>query len=260
MILKGKTNDWPEFAEEMIRRFFQNTNINIYIGQSINAQCQMKKDRIRSIDLVLIYDAIVGAYVAWDTVIHQNLHAGEKVMFSIGKILLRNNVSDKIEFVRHELSGTNGQEATSERVAIIPRLKLYDFLENISHFYNFFESDDSDNSSLLNFQRKVDEVTRKRRDPRFRERILDEYNYTCAICGETENVVLEAAHIIGVGDGGDDGVENGVCLCANHHKMFDAALLDIDFTNKTFQCNSETCLNAPWYCEAQERNFKLFVR
>lgn len=69
-------------------------------------------------------------------------------------------------------------------------------------------------------------VTRRRRDPRFREHVLVAYGYRCAVCGFDARlrhapVGLEAAHIQWHQARGPDIVPNGLALCALHHKLFD---------------------------------------
>lgn len=66
----------------------------------------------------------------------------------------------------------------------------------------------------------------------FRNRVLNAYNRKCAICGESIEEVLQAAHILAVKDGGSDDTENGVCLCANHHLMYDRGMFHIDAATK----------------------------
>ncbi len=72
----------------------------------------------------------------------------------------------------------------------------------------------------------------KRRDPRFRERILRAYEYSCAVCGfnvmlGNNFVAVEAAHIKWHQAGGPDREENGVALCTMHHKLFDRGVFTI---------------------------------
>jgi len=64
------------------------------------------------------------------------------------------------------------------------------------------------------------------RDPRFREAVLDAYGRACAVCGfdvrlGTVSLAVEAAHIRWHQQGGPSAVENGLCLCSTHHKIFD---------------------------------------
>ena len=65
-----------------------------------------------------------------------------------------------------------------------------------------------------------------KRDRKFRENVLEAYEYSCAICGfdlhiNTTPVGLEAAHIRWHQRGGPDTENNGLALCATHHKLLD---------------------------------------
>ncbi len=67
---------------------------------------------------------------------------------------------------------------------------------------------------------------KRKRDPYFRNKILQAYEYQCAVCGFNVRVgnslvALEAAHIKWYQAGGPDTEKNGVALCALHHKLFD---------------------------------------
>lgn len=70
------------------------------------------------------------------------------------------------------------------------------------------------------------------RDPKFREKILRAYEYRCAVCGFNVRlgnnlVAVEAAHIKWHQAGGPDREENGIALCAMHHKLFDLGVFTI---------------------------------
>ncbi|MFF8015941.1 phosphorothioated DNA-binding restriction endonuclease [Streptomyces sp. NPDC007929] len=73
---------------------------------------------------------------------------------------------------------------------------------------------------------------RRQRDRRMRERVLTAYEYQCAFCGydgmiDTTPVGLEAAHVRWWAFHGPDDVDNGLCLCSLHHKLFDKGVLGI---------------------------------
>ncbi|MDK1475477.1 HNH endonuclease [Streptomyces sp. 549] len=75
-------------------------------------------------------------------------------------------------------------------------------------------------------------TARRRRDPRMRELVLTAYEYQCAFCGfdgsmGAVSVGLEAAHVRWWAFGGPDDVDNGLCLCSLHHKLFDMGVLGI---------------------------------
>jgi putative restriction endonuclease len=74
---------------------------------------------------------------------------------------------------------------------------------------------------------------RRVRDPRFREKILRAYEYSCAVCGFNvqlghQLVAVEAAHIKWHQAGGPDQEQNGIALCSLHHKLFDRGVFTID--------------------------------
>ncbi|MFJ7902282.1 phosphorothioated DNA-binding restriction endonuclease [Streptomyces sp. NPDC096198] len=71
---------------------------------------------------------------------------------------------------------------------------------------------------------------RRGRDRRMREMVLTAYEYQCAFCGYdgmlgTSPVGLEAAHVRWWAFDGPDDVDNGLCLCSLHHKLFDKGVL-----------------------------------
>ncbi|WP_181785752.1 phosphorothioated DNA-binding restriction endonuclease [Streptomyces phytophilus] len=72
----------------------------------------------------------------------------------------------------------------------------------------------------------------RQRDPRLRELVLTAYEYRCAFCGYDGRigavpVGLEAAHVRWWSFGGPDEIDNGLCLCALHHKLFDKGVLGV---------------------------------
>lgn len=73
---------------------------------------------------------------------------------------------------------------------------------------------------------------RRQRDRRMREMVLTAYEYQCAFCGYDGRigavpVGLEAAHVRWWAFDGPDDIDNGLCLCALHHKLFDKGVLGI---------------------------------
>nr|WP_239061638.1 HNH endonuclease [Ideonella livida] len=73
---------------------------------------------------------------------------------------------------------------------------------------------------------------RRRRDPHFRQAVLQAYGFRCAVCaldlrmGEL-SLGLEAAHIQWHMAHGPDSIDNGLALCAMHHKLFDLGALTV---------------------------------
>lgn len=73
---------------------------------------------------------------------------------------------------------------------------------------------------------------RRARDPEFRQRILQAYDYRCAVCNFEVRlghlpIALEAAHIKWFQSGGPDVENNGLALCSLHHKLLDTGAIGI---------------------------------
>ena len=73
-------------------------------------------------------------------------------------------------------------------------------------------------------------VSRKVRNRAFRRAVLHVYEGRCALTGMKlvnggGRLETEAAHIMGVGDGGPDAVNNGIALSGTVHWMFDRGLI-----------------------------------
>ena len=92
-----------------------------------------------------------------------------------------------------------------------------------------------------------------KRDKAFREIVVREYDFTCAVC-ETKfrvNNLIEAtaAHIIPIHKNGSDDPRNGLSLCRTHHWAFDSGIF-------TLTDNYEVLLS-PVVEQAESHNFTL---
>mgnify|MGYP000577910875 FL=1 len=102
-----------------------------------------------------------------------------------------------------------------------------------SHFPKTIHQDIVDAVGLdidTNHQDQFEQRTKRKRDPAFRGKILEAYNYRCAICGfdvriGNTPIALEAAHIKWHQAGGPDTENNGMALCSLHHKLLDRGAL-----------------------------------
>jgi len=105
-------------------------------------------------------------------------------------------------------------------------------------------------------QRKEGTVLRIVRDTKIVRDIKKLYNYECQVCGNTiqtkSGKYAEGAHVkpLGRPHEGDDSIDNVICLCPNHHVMFDKGVFSIDdnleligiLTGKLF-CHKQHYLN-----------------
>ena len=64
----------------------------------------------------------------------------------------------------------------------------------------------------------------------FRQALLNVYNSSCAVCGLTYPIALEATHIIPWSENESErlNIKNGLLLCSVHHKLFDAGAFVIN--------------------------------
>jgi putative restriction endonuclease len=91
-------------------------------------------------------------------------------------------------------------------------------------------------SALAGFKEEQG-LSGRRRDPEFRERVLNAYHRRCVCCGFSLRigdglVAVDAAHIRWHTHDGPDHVTNGVALCALHHRLFDHGVLTIDLDRR----------------------------
>lgn len=93
-----------------------------------------------------------------------------------------------------------------------------------------------------NHQDQFEQQVNRKRDPAFRGKILEAYNYRCAICGfdvriGNTPIALEAAHIKWHQAGGPDTENNGMALCSLHHKLLDRGALGLSHDYKIIVSN-----------------------
>lgn len=90
-------------------------------------------------------------------------------------------------------------------------------------------------------ERQRENVDRWSRDGRFRADVLDLYGSTCVISGCSVPDAIDAAHLIGVGNAGEDKRENGIVLRADLHRLFDGepALMSISPKSMTVHFSDE---------------------
>ncbi|KZZ35387.1 MULTISPECIES: phosphorothioated DNA-binding restriction endonuclease [unclassified Oleiphilus] len=138
------------------------------------------------------------------------------------------------EFKKHNPNGGFTKEIY-DGICTAPSL-IVEIAENLldSHFP---ESTHEDICSAVGLDLSRFTITRKKRNPEFRDKVLRAYEYKCAICdyniriGDSP-VGLEAAHIKWHQAGGPCAETNALALCSLHHKLFDRGAFTI---NREFQ-------------------------
>jgi hypothetical protein len=96
-------------------------------------------------------------------------------------------------------------------------------------------------------------ATSQKRDRAFREIVMREYGYSCAICGMRFRwkgiIEATAAHIIPKRKRGTDDPRNGLALCHHHHWAFDSNLFSLT--------DDYEIILVPGIREADSQNFSL---
>jgi putative restriction endonuclease len=134
-----------------------------------------------------------------------------------------NTDAKKSELIKYNVEGGFNREIyeyLSKNKHMIPDL-AQSILER-----NFPNSIHEDILQAIGLDLELDKKIKLKRNPQFRDKILNAYEYQCAVCGFNVRignslVALEAAHIKWYQAGGPDTEENGVALCALHHKLFE---------------------------------------
>ena len=80
----------------------------------------------------------------------------------------------------------------------------------------------TEKSERARLERQRKSADRWARDPQFRADVLDLYNSTCVVSGCTTLDAIDAAHLLGVSEEGEDKPKNGVVFRADLHRLFDA--------------------------------------
>lgn len=110
-------------------------------------------------------------------------------------------------------------------------------------------------SNLNERDRSYTKISRAVRDRRFSKMVKDAYNHTCALCSFDIDI-LEAAHIYPVSaKSSTDTVCNGICLCPNHHRVFDRHLLWINPVSFEVQFHQVCSLN-PTFINSTNRKLR----
>jgi hypothetical protein len=84
----------------------------------------------------------------------------------------------------------------------------------------------------------------RRRSPAWRTAVLQAWDRQCAFCGYDGQLAgasagIDAAHVRWFNFGGADDLDNGLALCALHHKLFDLGALGLDLSG---------CGTSAWNC------------
>jgi len=234
---------------------------------------------LKEVAFVIAFDERHSIYIAWNAFLHTH-HSGTSCTLSIGKkakskIFVEDvNVQEEYDFILTKCTykALNNGEHDYEKIVMFKEEFLEEFIQ---HYEGFFEPNEKEqgynnkvvyasaiikkarwvnlSTKLSNSERNRYSCTRAERDASFRKRVLESYGHKCAICRCEVVEILEAAHINSVEYSTDDQTDNGICLCANHHKMYDKNCIDIDFSTLEIKNCKEKVREMACYNEFYEK-------
>lgn len=283
MIIKESTETWPTGAKKIVLRNIPFAYDTVIFKETSNGGNTFAHSIHSKYQLVISYYYPKKVFVVWNAAVHHHIHDSRGMTtLSIGSEadeLLKNGFeSDRIDCCFKTIK-QRGTTDCVELVVIVGVDALYDFCKAYQEYilpqvntipkgkkclYATPEeklqrlSCVAEESYQL-VEREREKITRAKRNPLFRDKVIDRWGEQCIVCGAKERKILEAAHIYSVKQGGSDDPANGYCLCANHHRMYDTGILNIHLDKKIFDCESEECKKMSWYKDAEIRGFTLFL-
>ena len=246
---------------------FYKGKISVKISESYKATYDLK-EKAKTIDIAIVINKKYNLAIVWNI----KLRRAEEW----------NHTNISYEPRLDEIAVDGGEIITAYKFFDVRKQKKYEkililnleTLESVMNFlYDLLEFDKEDDkyprelkSQCTTSENKIRHricTSRWNRDQRFRRAVLYKYDYQCAICRCNIQQLLEAAHERGydVCKTETDTAEHGICLCRNHHAMYDRKidydsethLLDINLKNHTIKINDERIKEMPWYKEFFEK-------
>lgn len=283
MGLKESTSEWPLGAERIVKRIIPNASVVVAFRHTKTGNNVISKLLPGTCQLVISYYYPKKVFLVWNAAVHHHIHNknGQTTvgLGAGGEAMLRHGFqANRIDFSYKDVK-QNGYPSCVEKVIIVGVDALCDFCRSYQELLlpdmsevpkgklclyavsggELHQLSGTCTESYQIIERERENVARLKRDPIFREKVLQRWNYHCIVCGASERTILEAAHIESVKSGGSDDPANGYCLCANHHRMYDSALLNIHEETNSFSCSSVAAKEMPWYREAERKGFHLHI-
>lgn len=279
---KEITANWPAGARKIVLRNILNAYDCVIMSESKDGKYTASHQLAPATQLVISYHYEKQVFIVWNGALHRHIHnANGMTSLSMGsnaKGLLDCGFDESRIECTYKNIGQDGYRDCVEMVVVVGKAALLEFCKHADSYilpnvttiprgkHCLFarpncdlEKIDATQAQTWVIAREREIISRAKRKADFRDRVLELWGKRCIVCGATEEKLLEAAHKESVRSGGSDDPSNGYCLCANHHRLYDAAMLDIDLPRGTFACNSEAAKAMPWYGSAGERGYRLFL-
>lgn len=198
-----------------------------------------------------------GVFIVW------NLDHQRKNNCLGTSVRLKNNSWDKVSIGIDEVHdqykelGKRGSRIW-EKIYIVGLNYIDRFFEHLDDYMKFNTFDENAPQEIKIKNHEIEMESREKysskrwkRDIKFRNKVLDSYGHKCAVCRCDIEEVLQAAHEHGYEPGNTlwDDPNHGICLCANHHLMYDKGLIDFDLITHTLSVSLPKITEMSWYKE-----------
>lgn len=172
--------------------------------------------------------------------------AGFDVRKHLGTLGKSPSIQIREEYLRKAyIHGFSPCDKGNEEIAIAFRPDFFvEYIRNLEALHDFGKSTEDlavldtvaqhpeineEDIQIVNNERRTTlvSVRKKLREMSFKNRILTAYSFQCAVCG-LQLKLVDAAHIIPVNhEHSTDETQNGLALCALHHRAYDQALITV---------------------------------
>jgi hypothetical protein len=245
---------WTTEKKQLIERWLNDDCKCCFAGinRSSGQTTHIPVEQIFGSEIIMAYSLDLDLYFVWNSYVHRLVVDKQAThTLSVPKKYVRYNDRVAIEGIEAVYQHLQGDSPNHEKYLIIEPSFLKEFCLNPfaylmpdsqdenykektrfaspSHSEPYLYRAYSNFDAALPASHEYTSCRRIKRDARFRKLVFSICDHPhCAICGIDILETLEAAHIVAVKDGGENTRENGVCLCANHHLMFDSGMFHID--------------------------------
>ena len=198
-----------------------------------------------------------GVFIVWDLEIRRKNN-----LLGIS-VRLKNSSWDNISIgideidVQYKEIGNRGS-GIWEKIYVVGLNHIDQLFEHLDEYMKFNKHDKNvpkeikiESSECEAESREKYSSERWKRDIKFRNAVLDAYDHKCAVCRCDVEEILQAAHEHGYEPDKtiSDDPKHGICLCANHHLMYDRGLIDISINQKTISILDERVKKMSWFKE-----------
>lgn len=203
-------------------------------------------DAMKSREYIVCLFPKKGVSIVWDYHRHRQFQHCGAAQESLSAGISWEEISRTMRSFPHYKRMGQRKGSPYEKVYVVRICDWRFFFSHIDEFMHFNEFDVDSSGVLIGKRipetetlpsdteekRKCYSSQKLQRKSEFRAQVLLAYNNECAICQCDIPELLQAAHLHGheVADTdlSEDRAENGICLCANHHLMYDSDLIDLD--------------------------------